>query len=111
MNLSKVFLSALLVSLPGRAQTPKVIPITVKRFEYSVKEVRLKKGEPVVLLLKSEDVTHGMFCRALKIDSDIPPGQETRVAVTPQQAGEFTAICNHFCGAGHGNMKMKFIVE
>jgi len=57
------------------------------------------------------DVTHGLLCRPLKLDLDIPPGQETRVTVTPAQAGEFTAICNHFCGAGHGNMKMKFIVE
>jgi len=56
-------------------------------------------------------VTHGLLCRPLKLDLDIPPGQETRVTVTPAQAGEFTAICNHFCGAGHGNMKMKFIVE
>jgi cytochrome c oxidase subunit II len=62
-------------------------------------------------VLNSADVTHGFLCRPLKIDSDIPPGQETRVTVTPTQAGEFTAICNHFCGSGHGNMKMKFVVE
>ena len=98
--------------LPGRAQAdPKVIPITAKRFEYSPKEVRLKKGETVTLVLKSEDVTHGLFCRALKIDSDITPGQETRVTVTPQKEGDFIAICNNFCGGGHGNMKLKFIVQ
>ena len=98
--------------LPGRAQeTPKVIAITARRFEYSPKEVRLKQGETVTLVLKSEDVTHGLLCRPLKLDTDIPPGTETRVTVTPAQSGEFIAICNHFCGAGHGNMKMKFIVQ
>jgi cytochrome c oxidase subunit 2 len=96
---------------PSPAQDARLIPITARRFEYSPREVRLKKGETVTLVLKSEDVTHGFLCRPLKIDSDIPPGRETRVTVTPQQAGEFTAICNHFCGAGHGNMKMKLIVE
>jgi heme/copper-type cytochrome/quinol oxidase subunit 2 len=33
------------------------------------------------------------------------------VTVTPLEAGTYTAICNHFCGGGHGNMKMTFIVQ
>ena len=102
------FFSPLGAQLP---ETPRVIAITAKRFEYSPKEVRLKKGETVTLTLKSQDVTHGMMCRKLKIDTDIPPDQETRVTVTPRETGTFTAICNHFCGAGHGGMKMTFIVE
>jgi len=106
-----ITLAFLAFSLPAPAQDVKVIPITAKRFEYSPKEVHLKKGETVTLVLTSADVTHGFLCRPLKIDSDIPPGQETRLTVTPAQTGEFTAICNHFCGAGHGNMKMKFVVE
>ena len=67
----------------GAPENPKEIVITAKRFDYSPKEVRLKKGETVTLVLKSQDVTHGLFCRKLKIDTDIPPGQETRVTVTP----------------------------
>jgi heme/copper-type cytochrome/quinol oxidase subunit 2 len=31
--------------------------------------------------------------------------------VTPETAGTFTAICDHYCGLGHGNMKMKVVVE
>jgi cytochrome c oxidase subunit 2 len=90
---------------------PKVVAITAKRFEFSPKEVRLKKGEKVTLVLKSGDVTHGLFCRGLKIDEDIPPGKETRVEVTPAKEGEYVAICNHFCGGGHAGMKMVFLVE
>ena len=68
-------------------------------------------GVPVTLVLKTEDVTHGFMSRPLKIDTDIPPGKETRVMVTPQTEGKFTVICNHFCGMGHGNMRMTIIVE
>jgi len=97
---------------PIQAQeSPREILITAKRFEFRPNEVQLKKGLPVTLVLNSEDVTHGLLCRALKLDTDIPPGQSTRVTVTPGQTGTFTAICNHFCGSGHGNMKLKFIVE
>lgn|SRR5262249_6678798 len=35
----------------------------------------LKKGEPVILRLKSEDVTHGFFMRQLKIDKTVEPGK------------------------------------
>jgi cytochrome c oxidase subunit 2 len=62
----------------GAAEGPQVIAITAKRFEYSPKEVRLKRGETVTLALKSLDVTHGLLCRKLKIDTDIPPARRSR---------------------------------
>ena len=73
-------------------------------------EIRLKKGEPVKLLLTSDDVTHGFFLKPLKIDEVIEPGKTTAVKLTPQVAGTFTTICDHFCGANHGNMKMTIVV-
>ena len=92
------------------AEAPKVIDITAKRFEFTPNAITLKKGEPVVLRLKTEDVTHGFFARALKIDELIEPGKTVEVALQPAQAGTFTVICHHFCGAGHGNMKMTITV-
>jgi len=71
----------------------------------------VKKGETVTLRLHSEDVTHGFFMRKLKIDTEIEPGHPTDVTITPETAGSFTTICDHFCGANHGNMKMTIVVE
>jgi len=103
---------ALLGSAPvARAQEPRVITIAAKRFEFSPSEVRLKRGEPVTIRIASADVTHGMYMKALGIDAEIEPGKTTEVTFTPQVAGRFTAICDHFCGAGHGNMHMDFVVE
>ena len=103
---------ALLGSPPvARAQEPKIITIAAKRFEFSPREVRLKKGEPVTIRIASADVAHGMYLKALGIDAEIEPGKTTEVTFTPQVAGRFTAICDHFCGAGHGNMHMDFVIE
>jgi heme/copper-type cytochrome/quinol oxidase subunit 2 len=33
------------------------------------------------------------------------------VAITPREAGRFLTICDHFCGSGHANMKVLFVVE
>jgi cytochrome c oxidase subunit 2 len=89
----------------------RVIDITAKRFAFSPDVINLKKGETVRIRLHSEDVTHGFFMRALKIDSEIEPGKVTEIVLTPQAAGTFTTICDHFCGVNHGNMKMTIVVE
>jgi cytochrome c oxidase subunit II len=88
----------------------KVIEITAKKFEFTPAEITLKKGEPVILRLTSSDRVHGFMSKPLKIDTDIAAGKTTDVAVTPDNAGDFTVICDHYCGLGHGNMKMKVSV-
>ena len=94
-----------------RDEGPRAITITAKRFEFVPSTITLKKGETVKLVVTSEDVTHGLFIRPLKIDTDLVPGKTEELTVTPPSAGTFTAICHHFCGAGHGNMKLTVVVE
>ena len=94
-----------------RAQEPRVVEIAARRFQFTPNAITLKKDEPVILRLHSEDVTHGFFQRALGINTTIPPGRTTDVAVTPHEAGRFMIICHHFCGAGHGGMNMTVTVE
>ena len=110
---SRGALAALALAGAGAAsgQEPRVVELTAKRFEFSPSEVRLKTGEPVTLRIASKDVTHGLYMKALGIDAEIQPGKTTEVTFTPKAAGRFTAICDHFCGAGHGNMHMTIVVE
>lgn len=104
-----------LVALTGsnrvQADNVPVVEITAKRFAFSPDKITLKKGQTVKLHLHSEDVTHGFFLRPLKLDEEIPAGESIDVTVTPQEAGTFTTICDHFCGANHGNMNMTIVVE
>lgn len=94
-----------------RADEVPVVEITAKRFTFTPDKITLKKGQTVKIRLHSEDVTHGFFLRPLKLDEQIPAGQTTEVTITPQVAGTFTTICDHFCGANHGNMNMTIVVE
>src|SRR5690242_14518651 len=89
----------------------RVIEITAKRFNFSPAQVTVKKGETVTLRLKAEDVTHGFYLKPLKLDETLEPGKSKDVTITPQVAGTFTTICDHFCGSGHGNMHMTIVVE
>jgi cytochrome c oxidase subunit 2 len=85
---------------------PRRIEIVAKRFGYSPAEITLKKGDPVVLTLRSEDVTHGLKFEELNLQTEVNKGESVDLTFTPTQAGDFLAHCSHFCGAGHGGMTL-----
>lgn len=105
--------AALLAGAAIAATAPdgQVIDVKAKRFEFTPPELRVTAGQPVTLRLTSADVTHGFFQKALGIDAEISPGRTTEVKFTPAKAGRYTIICDHFCGAGHGNMHLVLVVE
>jgi cytochrome c oxidase subunit II len=88
------------------ATEPKRIEVTAKRFAFVPSEVTLKKGEPVVLALKSEDVAHGVKFDELHLKTEIAKDSAAELAFTPDKAGTFVGHCSHFCGSGHGEMTL-----
>jgi len=98
----------------GKAQAApgiRAIDITAQRFSFTPSQITIQKGETVKLRITSQDVTHGFFSRPLKVDEDLEAGETKEIILTPQTAGTYTIICDHFCGANHGNMNMTIVVE
>ena len=88
----------------------KVIKLTAEKFKYSPAEITVKKGEPVVIEVTSEDVKHGFTLPDFGIRTDIKPGSVNRISFTPDKAGQFTFACDVFCGSGHEDMSGTLIV-
>ena len=88
------------------ADGPHKIDITAKRFGYEPAEITVKKGEPVVLELTSEDVTHGLKFKDMNLNAKIEKKKTTELAFTPSKAGDFVGHCSVFCGGGHGGMAL-----
>ena len=88
----------------------KVIRISAKRFEFSPNTITLKKGEPVVFEITSEDRTHGFRLKDFDIRGEVKPGEPTRIPFTPDKTGEFTFSCDVVCGGGHAEMFGKLVV-
>lgn len=99
-----------LAERPVGAAGPRVVRISAKKFAFTPAEVRLRKGEPVVLELVSEDRVHGFNVQAFGIRKDIVPKEVTRVALTPDKAGTFPFRCDVFCGDGHEEMTGTLVV-
>ena len=86
--------------------SPQRIEILARRFAYSPGEITLKKGQTVVLVLKSVDVAHGLRFRDFGINIQAKAGGKVEVEFTPDKTGDFIGHCSVFCGSGHGSMEI-----
>jgi cytochrome c oxidase subunit 2 len=86
------------------------IHITAKKFDFTPDTITLKKGEPVVLVISSQDRKHGFNVRAFGIRADVNPGGTARIQFAPNKTGKFTFSCDVFCGEGHEDMTGTMVV-
>jgi cytochrome c oxidase subunit 2 len=101
------------ITVPAIAQSavaPKRIEIVAKKFSFEPAEITLKRGEPVILSVRSEDVAHGIRFRELNVEVNSRAGKTGEVQFTPDKTGDFVGHCSVFCGAGHGSMALKLHV-
>jgi cytochrome c oxidase subunit 2 len=102
-----VILAAVVFPYHSHAQgSPQRIEIVAQRFNFTPGEITLKKGVPVVLVLTSKDVDHGLKFKELNLNIKVKKGATSEVNFTPNQVGTFIGQCSVFCGSGHGSMKM-----
>jgi cytochrome c oxidase subunit 2 len=85
---------------------PKQIEVLASRFAFTPAEITLKKGQPVVLVVKSPDVAHGLRFRELNQDVKVGPKGTAEMRFTPDKTGDFVGHCSVFCGSGHGAMTL-----
>ena|ERR1700733_13946411 len=85
---------------------PQRIEVSAKKFTYVPAEITLKKGEPVVLVLTTEDVSHGLKFTGLNLNTKIEKGKPAELTFTPDKVGDFVGHCSVFCGSGHGSMTL-----
>jgi cytochrome c oxidase subunit II len=89
---------------------PQRIEIIATQFSFAPGEITLKKGQPVLLVLKSQDVAHGLRVRELNVAVKVNEHGTAQVQFTPQKIGDFVGHCYVFCGRGHGSMVLTFHV-
>ena len=95
-----------------RAQEPRKITVTAKKYEFTPSKIELKVGEPVEITFQSEDTKHGFQCKDLKLEKVVfDPKTPATVSFTPDKAGTFEFKCANFCGFGHSKMKGEFVVS
>jgi cytochrome c oxidase subunit 2 len=69
-----------------------------------INELHIPIGEPIKLVLSSEDVIHSFYVPAFRAKQDAVPGRYTSMWFTPTRAGEYFLFCAEFCGTQHSRM-------
>jgi len=73
--------------------------------------LELEANKSYRLHLSSMDWQHGFSLQPANINIQVLPGYEMVVTVTPNKSGEYSIICNEYCGIGHHNMVGKIYVK
>jgi cytochrome c oxidase subunit 2 len=75
-----------------------------------INELHVPRGQPVRLLMASQDVIHSFFLPALRIKQDVLPGRYTQLWFEASTAGEYRLFCAELCGTAHSHMIGRLVV-
>jgi len=94
------------------ADSPHIVEIVAKRFAFEPEQIDVAVGEPVRLVLRSADVTHGFEIDGYDVKVKIPKGGEpVRVDFVAERPGRFRVKCSEYCGSGHRRMRGEMVVR
>ncbi|MCS7236610.1 MAG: cupredoxin domain-containing protein [Armatimonadota bacterium] len=82
------------VALAGTA--PAVVKVTAKEFAFEPRELKVKAGQPVKLVLENKGVIeHDIVLEKLGVKTAvIPPGKSVEVTFTPKAKGRYPVVCS-----------------
>ncbi len=76
-------------------------------------DLHVYAGQPIRLVMNTEDVIHAFWVPEMRIKQDLLPGRTTEMRMTPQLVDgrtsadyplRYRVVCTELCGSGHGAM-------
>jgi cytochrome c oxidase subunit 2 len=79
------------------------------KFQYengrrTIDELVVPLGQPVKLLMTSQDVIHSLFVPAFRVKQDVLPFRYTTLWFQATRSGSFHLFCAEYCGTDHSRM-------
>jgi cytochrome c oxidase subunit 2 len=75
-----------------------------------INELHVPLGQPVKLIMASEDVIHDFFVPAFRVKMDVVPGRYTTTWFEATRSGDFHLFCAEYCGTAHAGMIGRVVV-
>jgi len=92
------------------AASAQSIEVSARKFEFGPKEIRVKKGQRITIVLTSPDFVHGFSVPDFNVRADGIPGKTVEVTFVAGKTGKFIYLCDNFCGEDHDKMTGFLIV-
>lgn len=74
-------------------------------------ELHVPAGQPVKLLMRSEDVIHSFYVPDFRVKQDVIPGRYTGIWFQADKPGKHQIYCTEYCGTSHSNMLGQVLVH
>ena len=86
-------LAALTLTTAARAAEPKEIPLTIENNRFTPDEIKVKAGEPFVLVVTNTDKAPEEFeSKDLRIEKVVPAGKTLKIRVRGLKPGTYPFI-------------------
>ena len=69
-----------------------------------INALHMPVGQPLKLIMTSEDVIHSFYVPAFRVKRDVLPGRYTTFWFEATQIGEYHLFCAEYCGTEHSRM-------
>ena len=80
------------------------------RYGFYPPRVEVPVDTKVTFRIASADVLHGVHVPHTNMTTMIVPGYVSEVTTTFPETGEFSLLCNEYCGLGHDSMWSRLVV-
>lgn len=75
-----------------------------------IDELHVPLGQPVRLIMTSQDVIHSLYVPAFRTKYDVIPGRYTNLWFEATRPGVYHLFCAEFCGTDHSGMRGQVVV-
>jgi cytochrome c oxidase subunit 2 len=76
-----------------------------------INELHVPVGQPVKVILTSEDVIHSFFVPDFRVKQDAVPGRYTHLWFQATKPGRYRLYCAEYCGTDHSQMVGWVVVQ
>lgn len=86
------------------------VTLVAARYGFYPPVIEVPADTPVTFRIASADVLHGVHVPFTNMTTMIVPGYISEVRTRFPRTGEFSLLCNEYCGLGHDSMWSRLVV-
>ena len=86
------------------------VTLIAARYGFYPQEIEVPANTPVTFRIASADVLHGVHVPYTNMATMVVPGYVSEVHTSFPKPGEYSLLCNEYCGLGHDHMWSRMTV-
>ena len=98
------------IGVATNADGSVTVTMVAARYGFYPPRIEVPVNTPVTFRIASADVLHGVHVPNTNMTTMIVPGYVSEVSTSFPRSGEYSFLCNEYCGLGHDAMWSRLVV-